>query len=454
MAGWQEILDKFVYTRWSDPEKKSIVRGTLDSFVIQGVSVLLVFAGNLALTRWAGADAYGKYVHIFNWVSILAVFVVGGREDLVLTEITRYHSAAQGSRIAWLIRRTNAHILLAWLLIGIGFLLSIFFLPVPTLHEYRIEFLIAWGAVYFTAFLSLNQSILQSLNFIRLSQLVERLVRPLLLIAFLGLVLLAGSAADSRSLIIVAEMTLGGSCALLAGLLFGKTRTYFAGPTTALPRERLTKKTVHFFLITLMTLLITKITMLVLPYFSERKEVGIFNISSRFADLVVYPFFLMHSVLPQLFARHTEADASYKQSLYAASTKLMTALCLPLMLVNVLAGKFLLGLFGAAFTQGYTALVLLSVSQFFYSLFGPANTVLMMQGRERLSVICLIVYVLLLSGMNLVLVPVWGITGGAWSTLIGCFFYNVLLAVQAYRFSGVVSPFFAFLVRRGKRPSP
>jgi O-antigen/teichoic acid export membrane protein len=443
----KETVSRLVFTRWTDPEKKRIVQGTLDSFVIQGISVLLVFAGNLVLARSAGADAYGKYVHIFNWISICSVFVVGGREDIVLTEISRYHSNSGQARIAWLIKRTNRHLLLGWLLTGICFLGVIFFLPVATLHEYRIEFAIAWGAVYFTAFLSLNQSILQALNYIRLSQLVERLVRPFLLILFFSLSLVAGYVSSARLLIIVAELTLAGSALLLAGLLWRKTRIYFALAVPAPAPEPLTGKTVHFFLITLMTLLITKITMLILPYLSERSEVGIFNISSRLADLVVYPFFLMHTVLPQLFARHTLSDTSYKQSLYASSTKLMTALCLPLMVVNILAGKFLLGLFGPAFSGGYSALVLLSISQFFYSLFGPANTILMMQGQERRSVICLFIYVLLLAVLNLVLVPKLGIIGGAWSTVIGCFVYNLLLTVQAYRFSGVVSPFFVFLIK-------
>lgn len=444
----REILKRFVYTRWSDPEKKRIVRGTAHSFVIQGISVALVFVGNLVLTRWAGADAYGKYVHIFNWVSILSVAVIGGREDLVLTEITRYHSTGQPGRIAWLIQRTNVHVLLAWLLTGAGFLAAIFVFPIPTLHEYRTDFLIAWGAVYFTAFLTLNQSILQSLDHIRLSQVVERLVRPFALILFFALALYAGYAASSRLLIIVAETTLGASCLVLALLLFKNTGTYFAHREKRMAPERLTKKTVHFFLITMITLLITKISMLVLPYFADRKEIGIFNISARFADLIVYPFFLMHTVLPQLFARHSLADVRQKQSLYASSTRLMTVLCLPLLLINVLAGKFLLGLFGPAFTSGYTALVLLSISQFFYSLFGPANTILMMQSQERQSVICLVIYVVLLTALNLVLVPLWGITGGAWSTLISCLVYNCLLAVRAYRFSGVLSPFFAFLVGR------
>jgi len=442
----QEILSRFVYTRWSDPEKKRIVRGTLQTFIIQGFSVALVFAGNMVLTRWAGADAYGRYVHVFNWVSILAVAVTGGREDLVLTEITRYHSAGETGRIAWLIRRTNLHVLLASLLLGLVFSAIIFLFPIPTLHEYRFDLLVAWGAVYFTAFLSLNQAILQSLNYIRLSQVVERLARPLLLFLIFGAAWLMHVSAGSRLLIILAEITIGCCCILLAFLLLAKTRSYFAARQTGLPREPLTKKTLHFFLITLMTMLVTKITMLILPYFAGREQVGIYNIASRFSDLVIYPFFLMHAVLPQLFARHTLAETAYKQSLYRSVTKMMTALCLPLLLLDVVAGKFLLGLFGQEFVSGYTALVLLSISQLFYSLFGPANTVLMMQNQERESVICLVIYILLLTGLNLVLVPLWGITGGATAALVCCLIYNILLAIRAYRLSGVISPFFAFLV--------
>jgi len=128
----------------------------------------------------------------------------------------------------------------------------------------------------------------------------------------------------------------------------------------------------------------------------------------------------------------------------------MTALCLPLLLVNVLAGRFLLGLFGKDFTAGYTAMILLSVSQFFYSLFGPANTILMMQNREKQSAICLLVYVVLLLLSNLLLVPLWGVTGGAVAMLVSCLIYNIILSVQAYRLSGVISPFFAFLAGKGR----
>lgn len=430
----------------SGAERKGIIEGTLQTFFIQGISVMLVFAGNLLLARWSGADAYGAYVHVFNWIGILSIAAIGGREDLVITEITKYRINDQPGSIMALIRTSNRHIFIAALLVNALFLTFIFIVPVKTLHENRMEFLIASAAVYFMAFLTLNQFILQSLDHIRLSQLVEKLIKPFLLILFFLIARQLTFQLDSTLLIVIADSAMGICCIVLTGLIIGATKEFRSSAKMAPEKEDHTQKKVYFFLITLLTLLVTKICMLVLPYFAPQKDIGIFNISYRFADLIVYPYFLMHSVLPQLFARHAGSETAYNQSLYSESTRLMLLLSVPLLVLNIIAGRMFLGWFGNEFTEGYTALVLLSIAQFLFSLFGPANTVLMMQNKEKRSVVCLIVYVVVLFLTSIWLIPVLGITGGAISMLFSCLVYNIVLSVQAYRFSGVISPFLAFLV--------
>jgi len=445
MKWLQKILPLFMQRGLDGSERKGMIEGVFHTFFIQGISISLVFLGNLLLARWAGADAYGAYVHIFNWISILSVAAIGGREDLVITEITKYKINDQPGSIPFFVRATNRYIFIASLLISVLFLASIFLFPIRTLHEHRTEFLIASVAVYFTAFLTLNQFILQSLNHIRQSQLVEKLVKPFLLILFFIIARKLMFQLDSTLLIIIADLVMGGCCILLAALVIRATKEFKSSIKKAPRKENHTKKTFYFFCITLLTLLVTKISMLILPYFAPQKDIGFFNISYRFADLIVYPFFLMHTVLPQLFARHAGSEASHNQALYSESTRLIMIFSLPLLALNIIAGKFFLGWFGAAFTEGYTALVLLSIAQFLFSLFGPANTILMMQNREKYSVICLIVYVITLFLTSLLLMPTLGITGGAISMLFSCLVYNILLSVQAYRLSGVISPFFVFI---------
>jgi O-antigen/teichoic acid export membrane protein len=187
--------------------------------------------------------------------------------------------------------------------------------------------------------------------------------------------------------------------------------------------------------------------MLILPWFATEASIGIFNISYRFADLLIFPFFLMHTVLPQLFARHSSTGIAYTQSLFSESNRLMTLLSIPLLLLNILLGKFFLGWFGPQFVDGYMALLFISLAQFLFSFFGPANTILMMQDREKYSAGCLLVYVLTLSAASRWLIPIAGLTGGALAILIGSLVYNVILAVALWRLCGVRSPWLAFLLR-------
>lgn len=434
-------------------DRRRIHRGTLHSFLIQGFSIALVFISNWWIVRSSDPDSYGRYVHVFNWVSILSVLVLGGRDDLVLAQLPKYVRGGLHRQLAGLVQKANTWILLSALVICGGFLALITVFPIRSLSENAGLFRYGLCAVYFSACLGLNQMILQAMNHIRLSQIVEKIARPLLLILFTAVFHWSGSGFDAAHLVVLATLASGVCCGVVLLLAFGKTGRYrtsrYRNPTGDEPLpERLARRTFYFFIISLMNLLATRITMLILPVFTRTEDVGIFNICYRFADLLIFPFFLMHSVLPQLFARHSHEETAYTKSLFRESNRLMALLSAPLLAVNLLAGPFLLRLFGPAFATGYTALVYMSLAQLLFSLFGPTNTILMMQGGERSSAICLLVYVGLLALTSRLLIPISGITGGGLAILISSAGYNILLAVIVYRKYRICSPFFSWLVPR------
>ena len=425
-------------------DRRRILRGTMHSFLIQGVSIVLVFASNWWLVRSTDTGSYGLYVHIFNWVSILGILATGGRDDLVLAQLPKYLAGGQGARVLRLVRSANAWIFGLTLLVGGAFIGLISLVPLRSLSEHRPLFLIAVAAVYFSAFLSVNQMVLQALDHIRLSQVIEKIVRPLLLIVVTGIFHLSAVRFDDHSLVLLGTGVSAGCCLLIGWIILRRMRPFASASTMPGEPERHATKTSWFFLISLFNLLSTKVTMLILPLFAAEGDVGVFNIAYRFADLLIFPFFLMHSVLPQLFARHSIREAAYTRSLYNESTRLMTLISIPLLLVNIFAGPFLLRLFGPAFAAGYHALVYISLAQFLFSLFGPANTILMMQGKERYSALCLGVYVVVLIVTSRLLLPVWGITGGAFAILISSAVYNGLLNILIYRIYGIATPFLSF----------
>ncbi|MBS1606871.1 MAG: hypothetical protein JST42_29720 [Bacteroidetes bacterium] len=443
------LIARYMADGVTHADRGKILRGTVHSFLIQGCSIVLVFLSNIWLVRSSDADHYGLYVHVFNWVSILSVAVMGGRDDLVLALLPRYIGGGEYGRLRRLVGSANGFILLAALGINALFLIVISLIPIKTLSEHRQLFILASAAVYFSACLTLNQMILQALNHVRLSQLVEKIGRPLLLLVgtFAVRLLVHWDKLDSQQLILTASVVTGVCCSTVLWLVYLKGRKYETPRLETEASEQLSGKALWFFFISLLNLLGTKITMLILPWFAPEASIGIFNISYRLADLLIFPFFLMHTVLPQLFARHATTGTAYTQSLFSESNRLMTYLSIPLLLLNILLGKIFLGWFGPQFQTGYMALLYISLAQFLFSLFGPANTILMMQDREKYSALCLLVYVLTLSAASRWLIPIDGLTGGALAILAGSVVYNIMLAVVVWQLCGVRSPWLAILVR-------
>ena len=354
----------------NNAERKLILKNTFYSFIIQGVSVILVFAGNIFLTRWAGSSVYGEYVHIFNWISVLSVIALGGRDDLLLSKIPKYLNDDEHDQLRKTVKKTNRDIFIRSVIVISAFLFLIFFIDIKTLSDIKYNFALAGVAIYLISFTTLNQSALQALNYIKLSQVPEKIIRPFLLFILIVLLKITASVINVKSLIVIANIGSAICCAFILYFIIKKIKGYRSEVKRMSGRENLSTQTFYFFLISLFYLLSTKISMLILPYFMSEKNVGIFNIAYRFSELLIYPVFLMHYILPQLFAKHHLSDLTYKQSLFSESAILTTAISIPILLINIFAGKFLLGWFGKDFLIGYESLIYLSLAQLLFSVFG------------------------------------------------------------------------------------
>lgn len=79
----------------------------------------------------------------------------------------------------------------------------------------------------------------------------------------------------------------------------------------------------------------------------------------------------------------------------------------------LLAGPFLLSLFGPGFVQGYKLMFFLFAGFLAKALIGPGETLLNMAGKQKL---CVALYIIIFGCniiLNMVLIPVYGLTGAA-----------------------------------------
>lgn len=161
-----------------------------------------------------------------------------------------------------------------------------------------------------------------------------------------------------------------------------------------------------------------------------KEEVGIYNAAYKLAILALVVINAVNTVLaPKIAALHGENNLSAIKTEVHSATRLITYVTLPIVLALILLRRPLLGLFGAEFVTGETALVVISVGLLLNALSGSVGQLLNMTQHQnqlkRFTLISVVVNVIL----NYVLIKQMGIVGAAIASLLSTLLLNVLCLV-------------------------
>ena len=144
-----------------------------------------------------------------------------------------------------------------------------------------------------------------------------------------------------------------------------------------------------------------------------------FHVSFRLALLVAFALFAVDAVTgPEAARLHMSGDKSALQSVVNRATRLRFTVAVIAALVFVVAGKFLLGLFGTEFEQGYRLLIILAVAQLVQAAVGPVARLMSVSGHQDRCLVVFITALLILGALTAVLVPLFGASGAAIAALI------------------------------------
>jgi O-antigen/teichoic acid export membrane protein len=109
-------------------------------------------------------------------------------------------------------------------------------------------------------------------------------------------------------------------------------------------------------------------------------------------------------------------------------------------LILTTGGDFLIEFcFGSSYKSGTTALAILAFGQLINASFGSVGSLLNMTGNENDTLKGMVIAVVVNMVLNILLIPHFGIEGAAFSTVISCFFWNVILRNSVRRRLGIES---------------
>ena len=178
--------------------------------------------------------------------------------------------------------------------------------------------------------------------------------------------------------------------------------------------------------------------LLLLSHFRDAADVGIYGAASRAITFGTFALQAIRlAIAPQISRLLARGDRTGAQTVYQTATWWLVVVSWPVFLVFAVFGPLLLGVFGNGFGRGATALAILSVAMLVNLGTGNVTVVLLMGGKSSWNLVNTAIALALNVGLNLVLIPRYGIAGAAIAWAVSIIVDNVLALIEVWLFLGM-----------------
>jgi O-antigen/teichoic acid export membrane protein len=423
-------------SRQGDALLKQLVSASTMSLGLRVAGLLLSYLGNVVLSRVLGLHDYGHYMIAFGWASVLAVPARAGFDYSAL-RYAPIHIEARN----WASLRGFTNVA-ALSVTAIALLLAGAMLIVGREVESGVDeaLLLSSAALIFpTAVSGVLTVMMRSARKIFASQFYEQLLRPTLLICLV----LAAYATGREHLGPGRAMLLTTVAAIVSvGALFLHFRSIFPRLFSTKPvyTGYLTwfRVSLPLFVITAVQELMNQLPIILLGALSQARAAGLFAAAWRLSSVITFGLVAIGIASgPMIASAFHRSDYEEMSRLSQMSAAIALLFAVPAAIFLVIAGPFLLSMFGMEFAAGYPILLVLTVGAMVNSSTGVVAYLLTLTGHElsalAIFAIALAVDVLL----NLILIPTWGPEGAALAAASATTVWNLVMIFQVRRKLGI-----------------
>ena len=166
-------------------------------------------------------------------------------------------------------------------------------------------------------------------------------------------------------------------------------------------------------------------------------EAGVYAAATRYLVLGQFVGVAISQVVgPKLSELIAHGDQDRTRAVYRASTTWLVLASWPLYITMVIMAPALLSVFGEGYVEATTAVMILGATMLVATAVGPVDVVLLMAGKSQWNLINTIVAVVLNIGLNLMLIPSFGLTGAAIAWSASILANNLLPLIEVWLFTG------------------
>jgi len=430
----------------SNAHFKEIVKGSVLTFFAKILATGFGLISSLIVARYYGADIVGIVALINSVITIFGVFALLGSNTAILRLIPEYVEKFSIASAYSVYKKVFSIVIFASIVCGIIlFCLSNFIVENIFQKEYMYFFLmLAAPFLIIRSMVEFNAAALRGLQKINLFALTQLLPSIISLILLIVLTIFFYDEYNPVYVIYASGFITALIIVYMTFSLFKKL-IVFDTKCVSITTSGLLSLSFPMFLTASMHLVISQTDTVMLGMMRSEAEVGVYAIVLKLALLTSFILTAINTMAAPKFSQLFHAGKMEDLKTVAQqSSQLIFWTTLPLILLYVFVGYYILYIFGESFTGGYYALVFLSIGQFVNAMAGSVGFFLNMTGNERMFQKIVFFGATLNIVLNLIFIPLYGINGAAISSMVSVSIWNIMSAIYVKKRFGFFISYIPF----------
>lgn len=336
----------------------------------------------------------------------------------------------------WSVKRVVALCFISGLLVAFFISVGILYLHLFKITPYTLPILLALVAVPFYGVMNYYIAALRGNFKVVLALLPDNIVKSFILLLAVG-ILYIFYMDITISRVIGLNILSFGIAALFAVVTFYRNTGYVH--TKPEYEQALWKKSLRaFFLLTLIMTVNSCLDILLLAYFKNASQVGIYSAADMLASKLATFLLITNQVSASFISKMHSLEQQQKlQQTITKITRWVMVISLPVYLIFVVFSKWIMLYFGPDFVQGQVAFIILSSGQLISIAFGPVGNFSLMTGNQQLNIIFAIIGILINIALNFILTPILGLNGTAIATTVALVTWNAGMYIATRKKTGI-----------------
>lgn len=419
-----------------------LVRSVAGSGTVQIASMAASFLVGVQLARGLGAAGYGYYGIAMAVVTIAGIPAEMGLSKLVMREVAVADARGDAGYLFGVLRWATR--VASRLSVAMAMAIAIAALVLEQIRPSPLTAALLAGApiIPFMALARVNGGAQQGLHHIVRGQIPANLLKPLAVSLLLFSTYFVGWKLQPWKATSLNALASAG--AWVVAVVWLKQRLPRHGCAQEVREgRRWVSSMIPMALTDGMRLLQAQLSVLLLGILASAADVGLFRIAVTTAVMLSAPQAIIAGVtLPLISRLHAQQDRRRLQMLLTRSAQAQFCGVLTLSLPLLIAPQWILGLvYGSEYAAAADVLRIVLVGQLVSAGFGLNGAVLNMTHHERRVTRAMSIGLVLNAAAIALLVPLWGVTGGAVGYVVSMVSWNVVAWLDARRLVAVDTSF-------------